>query len=84
MKLKDLLKEAMSSQDKEKIKQIIKTNKFLSLRDPLKKAGFKVDFQFSPVAHYNVKKGSSTVLIVNKKYADDYEFEYNGIAMGDA
>lgn len=82
MKIRDYLIEGMSPKDKEAIKTAMKQNKFLSLREPLKKAGFKVDFATSPIAHYTVKRGSDTYVITNKKYAEGWEFEHKGIVMG--
>jgi len=75
--------ESMSSSDKDKIKEIMKSNKFFDLRKPLTDAGFKVDFTFEPVATYIVSKGRNKVAILNKRYAEDYEFEHDGIVMGD-
>ena len=82
MKLKSFLVEGMSSKDKEAIKTAMKQNKFLSLREPLKKAGFKVDFATSPIAYYTVQKGGETYVITNKKNAEGWEFEHKGIVMG--
>jgi hypothetical protein len=76
-----LAEAAMKSADIGKIKNIIQNYKFLSLRDPLKSAGFKVDFVFSPVAHYQVSKGPSKVAIMNKKYADKALFTVGDTAV---
>ncbi len=84
---KDVLEEAMKNADITKIKKIVQNYKFLSLREPLKAAGFRVDFQFSPVAHYQVGKGGSkggfvpTIAIMNKKYADKALFTVGEIAV---
>ena len=75
----------LSKSDLDKIKQIVKDYKFLSVRDPLKAAGFSVDFSFSPVAFYQVGKGKKGFMpklaIMNKKYADKAIFTIGEIAV---
>jgi len=62
-----------------KIKTIMQSHSFMSLREPLKKAGFKVDYANEPVPHFTINdKG----IIVNKKYADESDFEVGDIAYG--
>lgn len=76
----------MKQPDKDKIKAVMKKYKFLEFRKPLQSLGFKVDFAYEPVANYQITKGNNKkdiVFILNKKYADDYEFEHNGIVMGE-
>jgi len=74
----------LSTSDTDKIKDVIKSNSFMSLRKPLTDAGFKVDFVLEPYAMYTVtKKGSSDkIVIINKKYVDNPEFVHGEIAMG--
>jgi hypothetical protein len=96
MKIKEFLNEVsksehmvaeaqLSKSDLDKIKQIVKDYKFLSLRDPLKAAGFAADFTFSPVAHYQVGKGKKgfmpKIAIMNKKYADKAIFTSGEVAV---
>ena len=76
------LNESMTEIDKQKIKDAITNNAFLSLRNPLTQLGYKVDFSFEPQAHYTVKKGKDTIVIINKKYVTDPEFVHGEIAMG--
>lgn len=70
--------------DAQQIKDIMSAGTaFLSLREPLKKAGFMVDFSFDPQAHYVVKKkGGKSFIIINKKYVDKPDFVHGDIAMG--
>jgi len=74
----------LSTDDTTKIKTAIKNNAFLSLRPVLSKLGFMVDFSFEPHAHFYVtKKGANdSVIIINKKYAENPDFVHGDIAMG--
>ena len=76
--------ESFSKSDIKKLKDVVSSGKDLvSLRDPIKNAGFKnVDFSFQPVPHFSIKKGSKTFYILNKKYADDYDWVVGNIAGG--
>lgn len=78
------LSENFSRSDVDKIKDIVKnTDKLVKLRDPLKQAGFRnVDFSFSPVPHFTIKKGRSKYVILNKKYADDADWTIGSISGG--
>ncbi len=58
--------------------------KLMSLRKPLESIFSKkdVDFVLSPVAHFRIKYKGKTIILVNKKYADDAEEIVNDIAIG--
>jgi hypothetical protein len=58
--------------------------KLMSLRKPLESIFPKkdVDFVLSPVAHFRIKYKGKTIILVNKKYADDAEEIVNDIAIG--
>lgn len=68
-----MAKELISADaDLEAIAEVVKNNKFLSLRNPLKKMGLKkVDFSHAGFPHWSMKtRRGKTVAIVNKKHAD--------------
>lgn len=41
-----------------------------------------ISFSFSPEAHYQIKYKGKTIVIVNKKYADDAELIVGEMAIG--
>ncbi len=56
----------------------------MDLRKPLETIFKKkdIDFVFSPVAHFRIKDGGKTLIIVNKKYADEAEATVGELAIG--
>jgi len=58
--------------------------KLMSLRRPLESIFPKkdIDFVLSPVPHYRIKYKGKTIILVNKKYADDADEVVNNIAIG--
>lgn len=64
--------EKKTDADLEKVISIVKDNKFLGIRDPLIKAGFKkVDFDYAGGAHWAIKtKGGKTIVVINKSNVD--------------
>ncbi len=78
----NLVNEAISDSDLEAVKEVIRNNKFLELREPLTKLGFKVDFMYEPHTMYTAKKSGQTLVIINKKYVEDADFVHGEIAMG--
>ena len=65
------LKEIIAFADITTLQGILTNAKsFMDLRDPLKKAGFKVDFSTSPIPYYTAQKSGKKLAIMNKKYAD--------------
>lgn len=83
---KELVKIEEATDNIQKIGDIVKeTNKKLVDLRPFLEKIFKkkdIDFVFSPVAHFRIKEGKNTIVIVNKKYADDAELIVNDIAIG--
>ena len=73
----------------DKIKQVADLIKssgkdLMSMRTPLESIFKKkdVDFVLSPMAHFRIKEGGKTLIIVNKKYADDAEEIVGQYAIG--
>jgi hypothetical protein len=64
------------------VKNVLKNNSFMSLRDPLTKLGYKVDFSFIGAPHYTISKKGIKYIVVNKKYADKPDFTVGDIAFG--
>ncbi len=54
----------------------------MSLREPLTRAGYKVDFSFIGAPHYTISKKGIKYLIANKKYVDKPDFSVGDIAFG--
>ena len=56
----------------------------MSLRTPLEGIFKKkdIDFVLSPIAHFRIKTKGKTLIIVNKKYADDAEAIEGALAVG--
>jgi len=56
----------------------------MSMRKPLESMFKKkdIDFVLSPIAHFRIKLGGRTLIIVNKKYADAAEKIVGDYAIG--
>jgi hypothetical protein len=67
-----------------KVGDIAKDTKMMAMRKPLEKLFKKndIDFVLSPVAHFRIKHKGKTLVIVNKKYADDAELVVSDYAIG--
>ena len=67
-----------------KIGDIAKTTDLMSMRKELEKIFKKkdIDFVTSPMAHFRIKSGGKTLIIVNKKYADNAELIVGDKAIG--
>jgi len=67
-----------------KIGDIAKTTKLVSMRKPLEQIFKKrdIDFSFQPVPHFRINYKGKTILIVNKKYADEAELVIGSTAIG--
>ncbi len=59
-------------------------SKLMDMRKDFEKIFSKkdIDFVFSPVAHFRIKVGSKTLVVVNKKYADEAEEIVGEYAIG--
>jgi len=70
--------------DVQKVVDAVKGKSLMSMRAPLEKIFKKkdIDFVTSPVAHFRIKEGGKTFIIVNKKYADEYDAVDGDIAFG--
>ena len=68
----------------EKVGEIAKTTSMMNMRKKLETLFKKkdVDFVLSPIAHYRIKYNGKTLIIVNKKYADDAELTVGEYAIG--
>jgi len=70
----------------DKVADIIQNSgkELMSMRKPLESIFKKkdIDFVLSPVAHFRIKQGSKTLIIVNKKYADSAEQTVGEYAIG--
>lgn len=66
------------------IGKIADVRNLVDMRKDLEKLFSKrdVDFAFSPVAHFRIKHGGKTIIIVNKKYADRPDLVVKNIAIG--
>jgi hypothetical protein len=67
-----------------RIGDLVKGKKLVDLRKPLetifpKKA---IDFSFEVGGHFTVKYKGKTIILVNKKYADDPDLVVDDIAIG--
>lgn len=78
------LSENFSKSEVNKIKDTVeKADSLVKLRKPLNSLGIgKVEFSFSPIPHFMIKKGSSKYIILSDKYADDADWSVNGISGG--
>ena len=58
--------------------------KLVDLRKPLETLFNKkdIDFVMSPIPHFRIKHKGKTIILVNKKYADDADEIVNNIAIG--
>lgn len=68
----------------EVVEVIKETGDMMSLRTPLEGIFKKseIDFAVSPIAHFRIKTGGKTLIIVNKKYAEDAEAIEGALAIG--
>lgn len=68
-----------------KIKNLIVSGKkLMDLRKPMENIFPKkdIDFAMEPVAHFRIKTKKGTLIIVNKKYADDSDMIVGELAIG--
>jgi len=67
-----------------KIGAIAKTTSLVAMRKELEKIFKKrdIDFVMNPIAHFRIKSGGKTIMIVNKKYADNAELIVGDLAIG--
>lgn len=70
----------------QKVAEILRSSKskLMDMRKDLETIFPKksIDFVLSPIAHYRIKVGGKTLIIVNKKYADDAEEIVGEYAIG--
>jgi len=68
----------------QKVADIAKGKTLMNLRTPLQSIFKKkdIDFVMNPIAHFRIKVGGKTLVIVNKKYADGAEQVVGDIAIG--
>ena len=66
------------------IASIIDDTGFMGMRDRLNVMFDKkcVDFMNQPVCHWRIKHDGRTIIIVNKKYADEPELIHGEFALG--
>jgi hypothetical protein len=74
-------KPIMSEKDMSAVKETIKKNSFLSLKDPLVKLGFSVDYVTKPHNMYMIEKSGQRLAILDKKYTSNPDFVHDDIAM---
>lgn len=81
-----ILKEAEATDpDIQKIANLITSGKkLMDLRKPMENIFPKknIDFAMEPVAHFRIKTKKGTLIIVNKKYADDSDMVVGDLAIG--
>jgi len=67
-----------------KIASTVSGKNIVDMRKPLESIFTKkdIDFVFSPVPHFRIKHKGKTIVIVNKKYADDAELIQGDVAIG--
>jgi len=68
-----------------KVADIVRSGKALmSLRKPMEGIFPKrdIDFVLSPIPHFRIKTKKGTLIVVNKKYADDAEEIVGDLAIG--
>lgn len=82
--IKQYLSEKKVDPKLESIAKIIKGKALMDLSKPLESIFKKKDINFvlSPIAHYRIKDGSKTLIIVNKRYADKAEIVQDDLAIG--
>ena len=83
--IKQIIQEA-KNEILDEVEQIVKDGSFMDLKDPFKKAGFKVkvlggDMPLPPI-YYEVSKGSKSYTVVNKRYVDKPDRLVGEIAIG--
>ena len=68
----------------QKIAVLAENKEFVDLRPELETIFKKkdIDFVLSPVPHFRIKTAKGTIIIVNKKYADEAEIIVNDVAIG--
>jgi len=68
----------------EKVGEIAKNTDLVSMRKPLENIFNKkdIDFSMDPIPHFRIKYKGKTLVIVNKKYADNAELVVNDKAIG--
>lgn len=68
----------------QKVADAVKGKVLMDMRKPLETIFKKkeIDFVLSPIAHYRIKFGGKTLILVNKKYADDAEIIVGETAIG--
>jgi hypothetical protein len=84
-KINGMINEKSQDADVVKVAGIIKGGvALMGLRTPLEGIFNKkdIDFVLSPVAHFRIKTKKGTLIIVNKKYADDAEEVVGELAIG--
>ena len=85
--LKEIIREVLNDATDPiitKVGEIAKKYDLVAMRKPLEGIFKKkdIDFVMSPVAHFRIKHGGKTLVIVNKKYADDAELIVGEKAIG--
>ena len=70
--------------DVQKVVDTVKGQSLMSMRKSLETIFNKknIDFVTSPVAHFRIKDGGKTFIIVNKKYADKADAIDGDLAFG--
>lgn len=85
MKFDTYIKEG-SNPEITKVTELVKKSgqKLVGLRKPLESIFKKkdIDFVMSPIPHFRIKSKGKTIILVNKKYADDAEDIVGEIAIG--
>lgn len=68
----------------QQIGNIANVKDMMSMRKDLEKIFNKksIDFALSPIAHWRIKHNGKTIIIVNKKYADDADLTVGPYAIG--
>ena len=74
----------MKDKDLIEVQKVVQEHRFLALRKPLEALGYKVDFDFSPVPMYTLKKRGMRrdIVIVNKKYVTNPTITVGDTAIG--
>jgi len=68
----------------QKIGEVATGQKLVGLRNRLETifSPKSIDFVFDPIAHFRIKHGGRTIILVNKEYASDAELIVGDIAIG--
>ena len=82
-KIDNMLEEGIDSTI-QKVADVAKGKTLVNLRKDLEGIFKKkeIDFVMSPIPHFRIKFGGKTLVLVNKKYADDAEIIVGEIAIG--